>query len=1346
LVAHADASETALGPGKSLALLAYLAVRRQARRDELISLVWGEMPEDQARNAFRQSLHRIRKTLGADLVAGDRDTIALTSGASGVSIDRDEFLQAVETERWADAFAAYQGDFLEGFELGEPAFDRWAGVERMQLRSRFQTTLRRHAERALEAGDPGSAAVSAARLVASAPYEHDAALFQANVLLAGGKSAEALATLRQFMSRLQSELELPAPAEVLQLMNRLERSTVRSEAGGARPHANDPRIPPFVGRDPQLARLISGVTRAREEHGSAFLIEAEAGLGRTRLLDELSKRARDLGKVHILRGRERTAANVVPYAGIAEALRPLANAAGVAGASRHLLAEAARILPELRDSFDLPAPLPIEDEAGRLRFFEGVAAIVDAAAYEQPVCILLDDVHHASPPTLDLLGYLVGRLQTSPVMFVLSIRGDRTQSVERIRGIVSSANGSSEAFVSLPPLSSEETRTLVEASFPESARQTIDVDRIVRQSRGRPLLAMELAKRAAAGETLSEVPTLLRDVLWARLQTAAPSQRRVFFAAALLERPSPVRLLAVAAHLPESAALEAAVRLSEAGLLRDEGSGFVVAHESTLSFVVDASGIAGRAMLAGWAADALAAEDPGSDAELANLYAMAGRASMAFTHARAAAFDSAAVGALTEARHHLGVALTFAPDDKSRSEIESLLAAYGFGSLRLAGAVDEPAPASVPESEQSNDARPVEPATVEPTTKIESPARSRPALRTSRARRAAREWYMAIALSVIIVLLGILARRQFVTPAATSTSDSLLVERRDRSTGENAMFAVPISRNGVPGALVAQAPLANVGWVTSLAAPWSDPLVSPNRALVALTRVTAQGRELFVIGADRRDTTKVAAGDRDNIPLAWSPDSRSLLLSRSRLLDDGSYDSDLYLAHIGSSEPLVALDTSSSRSIADARWSPTGVEVAWIARVGSTRQRDIFVSRADGSGARNISSSPADDYGIAWSPDASLLAFTSTRDGGPRLYTYDFDNDKLWNVSDRDGEDRATFSPDGRYVAFESAHNGAATIYVRPALGGAARRVTPEGGEYSLAGWTKATDNWIERVRIIGATTLSVGDTTTTSVLAVAANGSPVAGVRPVWSVQGGDQIIETQSVGGSMRIAAKREGTARLIASLAGWRADTVTLVVAPANNALRDDFNAPLSPARWITLGDPQPFVGPQPQSASGHALFPNGDLEWDSGVVSRSIFTLSPGVVVRARLLAPFSGRPSASTITIGFAPVGTYDVRTPQVHPAISISWDGQSNALHYTVGRDTYSDAPAVRSDSLAHDVQFRIAADSTVIFTVDGRDRWRSSLRYSADFSQPRVQLWVGGRATGRAVAVASVSAEPARR
>src|SRR5213596_521394 len=63
--------------GKPLAMLAFLTTRGEVRREELIELLWGGSPEANARNAFRQALHRLRTALGEQVIPQDPDRVLL---------------------------------------------------------------------------------------------------------------------------------------------------------------------------------------------------------------------------------------------------------------------------------------------------------------------------------------------------------------------------------------------------------------------------------------------------------------------------------------------------------------------------------------------------------------------------------------------------------------------------------------------------------------------------------------------------------------------------------------------------------------------------------------------------------------------------------------------------------------------------------------------------------------------------------------------------------------------------------------------------------------------------------------------------------------------------------------------------------------------------------------------------------------------------------------------------------------------------------------------------------------------------------------------------------------------
>jgi DNA-binding SARP family transcriptional activator len=1338
-----------LGPGKPLALLIYLAVRREARREELVDLLWGDVPESNARNAFRQALHRLRTALGEDLVPPDRERVGLTE-TGAFWIDRDAFLQALDRNDVPPAVELYRGDFLEGFELGEAVFDSWVDAERVRLRARFQVALQSGAETALAAGRWLEALQYVQRLSTVAPFDESTALLEANVLVAAGRSGEALMSLRRFAQVLRDQLDLPPSARIREMLARIERSEPRAESPQTPTSSTRPKQPSlFVGREEEIGRLMGAVRELSAERGTTMLIEGPSGIGKTRLAEELLGRARSLGPLLVLRGRERPLGASLPYASIAEALRGALKAPGISGTGRHLLGEAARILPELRDTFELPDPAPIEDEGGRLRFFEGVAALLDSAAYEQPICIVLDDMHNASASTLDLMAYLAARLHSSPVLIVLLYRldGDTTAVPGRLRALTidhsASADAASEAAVlRLLPLAQHDLVRLVDSIVStKGVEGQLDVARIAAAADGSPLRAIDLARRALNGELPTSAPTRLRDILWERLQKSSPSQRRVFFAAALIQRRSSLRLLAAAAHLPEGATFEAAQTLESAGLLIQEGEGFVVAHDFTATFVSEASGLAGRALLAGWAADALTAEPGATNAELAHLYSVAGQQGPAFTHARRGAYEAAAFGASPEVHRLLGLALALSPDAESRAQVEAMLAAFGAGRRLLrppeVAAAGRGETQATPELAAAQSTPGSATGHAEQAGPVAQP-RQRESFATPR-------MYWLTAALVAAGLLFLWQRSATASAGRRALGDSLLVVERGRERGPALSVVTGPLTDAASRAMGSVQRATGPQWVQTLPLPWIRPSVSPDGRLVAIERMTASGTDVYLLTKDTVGRIPVATGGGSAIVMGWAPDSRSLLVRRAKTLADGGFDSDLWAYYIDGPRSLraVPIDTSSARSIREAEWSPDGTRIAWVAQVGPEHQQDIFVSRADGSAVHNLTASPSEDYHISWSSDGGLLAFTSDRRGNPGLFAFEFEGwpPRLWTLTTSPyPEDFATFSPDRRYVAFQSTRDADAAVYVMPALGGTVTRVTPPGGQFSIAGWRgRTTPTYVDRFRVIGPSNLALGDSVSISLLAVDQAGiSRLPDTVPVRLLDDGIAELHVSS-GDSARthnytLKAVKLGTVRLAASIPGWRYDTLLVrVESSAQSGLSEDFRNGIPAQRWLTLGTPAPLV--KPDAGGRVAFFPNGDLQWQSGILSRDALSLRDGVDLTATLSAPFSGRPLLAALLevalVAEVRDDAIDKVAPRFTEYAAAAWDGEASRFTYSVGSESKSDPVSTLGGAASHLVRIAVDADGTVNFYVDGKLRWTSSLRFLGGLREPRARVWLGGRATG---------------
>ena len=1321
---------TALGPGKPLALLCYLAVRGEARRDEVVDLLWRNIGESKARNAFRQALHRLRTALGDDLVPHDRDKLRLAPG-DRLAVDMRQFEQDVRAGRLESALALWQGDFLEGFELAEPGFDHWAEQERIRVRSQLRQVLRDFVADASNAGRWPDAIAHAQRLLTLTPFEPEAAKLAATTLVAAGRRGDALQLLNQFVERTQAQLGIGPHPDVQALLTRLTRDAQTTPSQG-RPRigASPADALPFVGREAELSRLLAVWQGVHEDAGALVLIEGDPGLGKTRLAHELISHARALAPARVLSGRERAGAAQLPFAVFVEALRPLVRAPGVAGASAHLLAEAARLLPEMRDVLDLPHVSAIEDETSRLRFFEGVAALIDAAAYEQHILIVLEDLQHVAPSSLDLLSYLVARLAGAPVMWVLTVRpAEATPSLlSRLRSLAGAAD----------PLN-DRARTIALAPIPREAVATAladpklglnlapdRVDRIARQVAGNPYRLVLAARAAVTGTEVPAAPLSLRDLLADSIRMLSSTQRRVLVVLALLRRPVSVAALGEAAHVPQASARECVRALTVHGLVDSPSEDAVIANSLAADIALDAAGASGRAFLAGWILEALEQRTDVDAAEMARLAAFAGRAPQAFAYARRAAYAAVAAGAHAEATQLLAMARTFASSPAEVREIEGALDSVGSGRRRLArGAAvatrgDETASAA--------DAG----ATTMPRTEGDV-ARAVPVTEPLFP-----HWRVLFgaAVGTLVAAALVLAIRTEVDSRALSVRDDTLLISDDLSEGSRLRrLAVGNLEQGFRLQQRFDKGAASPAWLDSLSRDWVRPVVSPNGARVAVARMTRRGADLLLLGRERSDSNALLRDERAVTPFAWSPDGAWLLVGRGAASASPNVMG-LYALRVGTRQE-IAVDTSAAHIVTEALWSPDGTHLAWVARIGGERQQDVFVSLADGSHVRNVSRDPAEDYHIAWSPTGELLAFTSMRDGNAELYAADLEQDRLWRLTQHPShDDLARFSPDGRHIAFESTRGGLSGVYVMRALGGKAVRigsVTPA----ELLGWRGARTPYVDYIRI-AARNVAVGDSALLAIQAFDERGDSIPATNVEWHVLDTAVARLSASEGPSGRSAPMlvglHAGLARIVAIAARWRTDTAFVRVgSAAASLLEEDFDGGL--ARWRALGRPPPAAG-------NAGLILRAGREWDSGVLLRDAVPLEPGLAVRAAIEAPWQDARDelieTSVALVAPEDESSIDATTPQFLRITSITWKAETGRLIFAVGKEVFTE-PA-RLASGAHGLSIEIQRDSTVRFSVDGVQRWQSTLRIAAPRSGRRAQLWISGRATGDQVRLRRVS------
>ena len=556
-----------LSARKGRALLAYLALPpgRPHSREKLTSLLWGETPDGQARQAFRQTLSRLRRALGeaGSGLVDVADTVALR--ADRVTIDAVEFEAAAGSTECAGlerAAELYRGDLLEGLDVTEGPFEEWRLVERERLRELALEALARLLREQTRAEEAAPAIQTAMRLLALDPLQEAGHRALMQLLLRQGRRAAALQQYQACVGALQRELGV----EPEEATRRLYRDILRASRSAASPgaHAAGPLAAGgravesgMVGRQAELDRLTGAVARMLDHGGHVVLVTGEAGIGKSRLIQELAA-SEAVRAFRVSFGRCHETERPLPFRPWIEALRgdsPVLEPALAEGLVEGVRVQLATLFPELRESRDTGAT----PDAPPTLLFEPLLALVGALVSQQPAVLVLEDLHWADTMSARFLAFLGRRIHRWPVLVVGTTRAEDlvdapalTQALTELR-----ADGRLDEVV-LGALSEAESRALVRALQP-ATRAGQDRERLEREiwsmSEGSPFVIVESVRSLQQGTPVG-LGRGVRDFVAARLGRLGDVPRQCVAVAAAIGREFSFALLARAARLGEHEAAD----------------------------------------------------------------------------------------------------------------------------------------------------------------------------------------------------------------------------------------------------------------------------------------------------------------------------------------------------------------------------------------------------------------------------------------------------------------------------------------------------------------------------------------------------------------------------------------------------------------------------------------------------------------------------------------------------------------------------------------------------------------------------------------------------------------------
>ncbi len=397
----------------------------------------------------------------------------------------------------------------------------------------------------------------------------------------------------------------------------------------------------FVGRTEQLDRFRVAIGEATAGQPAVLLVSGEAGVGKTRLVEQWLAVADAVGAARFVGHCVQLEHAAYPYAPLIDAIRALRRERTASEVSDLLgpgAAALATLLPELATR---PADL---DPWGHGPLFEAVLGLLGrlaAGAVGGVVVAVVEDLHWADAATLDLLGYLVRNLADMPAVLVLTLRDELgtnpllqqwTAELRRLPPVDS---------VALAPFGRADTAALVSLRS-GNTQPAVTVEDIYRRSDGNAFLIEELLDASRRGE--ASVPSTLRDTVLGRVARLSAEARRLLDVVAVGGCRVRVALLDAVADGSAEEHADALAEAVAATVLVADGDSVVFRHAAFAEAVYDSLLPARRAVwhtrLAGAISSDPALATAGAEAQLAAHWLAAGVGDQALAAAISAAHDA----------------------------------------------------------------------------------------------------------------------------------------------------------------------------------------------------------------------------------------------------------------------------------------------------------------------------------------------------------------------------------------------------------------------------------------------------------------------------------------------------------------------------------------------------------------------------------------------------------------------------------------------------------------------------------------------------------------------------------
>lgn len=609
-------------------LLTYLIIHRDAPqfRYHLANILWPESSESQAHTNLRNLVHLLRRALpdGDRLILATNQTLQWNPEIP-VQVDVIEFqswlsgnMRAISLENLEAAFHWYRGDLLTC------CYDEWINSERANLRHLFLNLLSELCKRYENLRRYPEAITCTQHLIELEPLQKDGYLILMRLYALLGDAPLVQKTYRDYANHLKRELGTEPEADIRELYTQMTQGGKKTPTA-AKSNSSTHDTIPLVGRTAEWQVMQTRWKIAAGGNPGVLILSGEAGIGKTRLAEELVNWAAKQG-IRTATAHCYSSEGSLPYTPVMTWLRTL----GLPALDKVWQTELSRLLPELLPN-QRERPAPLTEAWQRMRLFEALARA--ALDKRQKTLLLIDDLQWGDQDTLEWLHYLLRFDPTAPLLVVGTVRSEEASANSSYSQLLTSLQQEGHHLeLELGPLNEPETRQLADHVAGKPLEGGIG-SLLFHETEGNPLFIVETVRvelfKTAPLPGVQPLPFKVRAVLENRIRQLSPQTREIAMLAATIGRAFSMDILSQAGGIVETDLVKSMDDLLRRRIVREiDQDTFLFSHEKLRQAVFVDISAPHRRLLHRQVAEALnhgLKNDPGTRyGEIASHYEQAG--------------------------------------------------------------------------------------------------------------------------------------------------------------------------------------------------------------------------------------------------------------------------------------------------------------------------------------------------------------------------------------------------------------------------------------------------------------------------------------------------------------------------------------------------------------------------------------------------------------------------------------------------------------------------------------------------------------------------------------------------